>query len=303
MRQEVLGLFSEEYGMTAESFGKIFDALYEHPIQQDICIRLVAMDNGAIAGFQSYMYWPYKGPDGRRYKSFQSGNSIVGKRHRGKGVFTRLLRALNQGDLNLDYDFIVGFPVEQSFGAFMKCGWENPFNLQWFVTPNHPILSSIFGSKIRTNQGWAPLPNGFSNSWTSALEMEFSQEFDDYRSKLRPDQHLRLFKEVKGKTWLVEAKIQQRSRFISETIIGKITCTEGASVPRKSTMKSLTNEVARTTRTTFISFATPPSNLDLPNRYFAIKKELRFIFFPGSTKYEELQAFGMNIGRADVDTW
>jgi hypothetical protein len=83
LRKQVLSLFAEEYGASVEAFGRIFDALYLHPVQQGKCILLVAMDQKEVAGFQSYMYWPFKSNKGRVYDAYQSGNSIVGRKHRG----------------------------------------------------------------------------------------------------------------------------------------------------------------------------------------------------------------------------
>lgn len=303
MRDDVLELFSEEYGMTSESFGKIFDALYEHPIQRERCIRLVAAENGTVAGFQSYMYWPYKSENGTHFKSFQSGNSIVGKNFRGKGVFTKLLRAIDSDSLQLDFDFMVGFPVEQSFGAFMKCGWKNPFNLEWHVTLNNPIASFFREPDLSSSGTWPLIPSGFKNESSGLFEMVYNATFDDYRSKLRPDCHHRFEFKVDGRTWIADCKSQRRGSKLTETIIGKIT-SDGQGRPSRTIVRLILQKIRAELKTTFVSIALPPGSEDmLPSRFFKTKKELRFIVKEGNLKLDSFDLDNFNLGRADVDTW
>lgn len=302
MRSEVLQLFCEEYGVSEESFGPVFDAMYNHPIQRNKCIRIVAIENGEIAGFQSYMYWPYSGPNGAGYNSFQSGNSIVGRNHRGKGVFTKLLKALNPHDF--EFDFIVGFPVEQSYGAFLKCGWKSPFRLNWAVKVHKPLSSLIRQPQIRESIGWPPLPIAFSNGNQAMIELSGNPDFDNYRSSLRPGHHIRLPFFAEGQKWLVSAKLLTRGKLISEVIIGKIRGESTQSFPSKRVISEATKLISKNYRCTIISFAYPSNlHVDLPKGFFTTSREIRFVFLPGSISLEELMKFPFNVGRADIDTW
>jgi GNAT superfamily N-acetyltransferase len=138
MKQQVHQLFSKQYGRTDDEVAMTMEQFYEHPFQKDKCIRLVAMDGDKVAGFQSLFFWPYQ-KNGKLYHSFQSGNSLVHPDYRGKGVFQQLLRYLDDYNKNLNIDFLMGFPVQMSYGSFMKCNWDNPLNLVWYIRFLNPF--------------------------------------------------------------------------------------------------------------------------------------------------------------------
>jgi hypothetical protein len=303
LKREVLSLFSEEYGVTIEAFGKIFDALYNHPVQEGKCILLVAIDQNEVAGFQSYMYWPYASSEGKMYNAYQSGNSIVGKKHRGKGVFTKLLRALDSDFLDLDFDFMVGFPVEESYGAFIKCGWSHPFDIKWYVSLNKPIKGYFLRNNRDQFNQWSPLSADYTNQSSQAFEVLITPEFDDYRSKLRPDIHHRLmYKTSDAKTWLVDCKIILRGKFLSECIIGKVTS------PGENPNHNHINEIAKAVKSripaSIVSIALPEqSAIPVPNGFRGINRSFHFIFKSGKVNWSEIEGSLINIGRSDIDTW
>ena len=47
------------------------------------------------------------------------------------GIFARLLGYLDEHGAEHRVDFLMGFPVEMSFGSFLRNGWDNPTDLSW----------------------------------------------------------------------------------------------------------------------------------------------------------------------------
>ena len=89
--KDVIKLFSEEYNLNFDNYKKNLNDFMKMNFKKDKCIRVVAIIDKKIIGFQSYFYWPYKS-DNKIYNSYQSGNSIVSKKFRGKGIFGLLLK-------------------------------------------------------------------------------------------------------------------------------------------------------------------------------------------------------------------
>jgi hypothetical protein len=138
MKPQVVKLFSIQYGRPEEEVSSTMEAFYNHAFQQTKCIRLVALEGDCVCGFQSLFYWPYQ-KNGKTYNSYQSGNSLVDPAYRGKGNFQKLLSYIDDNSSNLNIDFLMGFPVEMSFGSFMKKKWSNPFNLTWHICFLNPF--------------------------------------------------------------------------------------------------------------------------------------------------------------------
>src|SRR5689334_1140363 len=114
MRDQVAELFSLQYGFNKEEFARKMDRFYDHPFQKDRCIRVVALDGEKVAGFQSFFYWPYAFK-GKTFNSYQSGNSLVHPDYRGKKIFQKLLNFVDEKKQELRIDFLMGFPVEDSY--------------------------------------------------------------------------------------------------------------------------------------------------------------------------------------------
>lgn len=151
MFDQVVDLFVAQYGRAREAEVEAFRAFYEASFQATEGIRLVALDGDVVCGFQSYFYWPYV-YGGQRLRTFQSGNSLVSPDYRGRQIFARLLNFLSGTTERPPIDFLMGFPVEMSFGSFLRNEWANPLDLSWFVRPLHPL--SVLSPKDPTELEW-----------------------------------------------------------------------------------------------------------------------------------------------------
>jgi hypothetical protein len=58
------------------------------------------------------------------------GARFVSPEYRGRQIFARLLNFLSQIRDRPQVDFLMGFPVEMSYGSFLRNGWHNPLNLR-----------------------------------------------------------------------------------------------------------------------------------------------------------------------------
>ena len=146
MFDQVIDMIVEQYGRDRDGEAELFRNFYEAPFQRESGIRLVALDGDRVCGFQSYFYWPYMF-SGQKLRSFQSGNSLVSPDYRGRRIFSRLLNFLDELEDRPQIDFLMGFPVQMSYGSFIRNGWDNPLDLNWYVRPIHP-LSALGGREI-----------------------------------------------------------------------------------------------------------------------------------------------------------
>lgn len=134
MRDGVVALLCEEYGGDAADRAGDFGRFYEHSFQREAVIRIVAVDNSRIIGFQSVFAWPYT-YNGRSLRTYQSGNSIIAKDWRGRGLFGSLLRHLNVRLAGAGADALIGFPVAASLNSFLRSEWQYPGDLRWHARP------------------------------------------------------------------------------------------------------------------------------------------------------------------------
>lgn len=58
MLEQVIDLFCENYGFDTEPTEQAFTQFYEHPLQREKAIRIVALDGDRVAGFQSFFSGP-----------------------------------------------------------------------------------------------------------------------------------------------------------------------------------------------------------------------------------------------------
>ena len=187
MIEQVAQMFENQYGIKASEFEKLMLDFYEHPFQKDKCIRVVANEGDKIIGFQSFFYWPYL-KNGKIYNSYQSGNSLVHPDYRGKGIFQSLLKNIEENSKSKGVDFLTGFPVEASYKSFIKTGWNNLLNLNWFVKIVNP-LGFLFGDgKLQhyfAKRNNAPVNSELQNHF----QLNITKEFNEWRNNYSSDKN------------------------------------------------------------------------------------------------------------------
>ncbi|MFM9005637.1 MAG: GNAT family N-acetyltransferase, partial [Flavobacteriales bacterium] len=220
MRPQVVALFDMEYATGSEQFDRLFGQFYEQEFQRTRCIRIVAMDGERVAGFQSFFYWPVV-MAGKELQSYQSGNSLVHPDYRGKGLFGKMLNFIHEPGSGFNAELLIGFPVEASYNSFMRNGWINPFNLQWYVKPLHPVRSFFSNPERQLRKAWGNREGQEFTAGTSLCYVAQRNDFDRYRFGYEQGDFYRFTVEHEGKTAYFELKAQRRKRILRELVIGK----------------------------------------------------------------------------------
>ena len=314
MRDEVVALFVAQYGLDREAQAGLFASFYDDPFQRADSIRIVALDRGRVCGFQSFFRWPYE-RDGRLLRTFQSGNSLVAPTHRGQGIFGRLLRFVDESAEAIvrDADFLMGFPVAESFGSFLRAGWQNPCDLAWMVRPIHP-LSIWRGSPTAPVWEFAPDETRVASVVRpDQFRLAGDPAFLDWRRRVFGNTpHFAFEYAAGGDVVRLSLRPQPRGR-ATELIIGDIRCTAAPAAASTALVAEGLDaflKVARRHRhLTFVSMALNPHSADdtvrraLRGHFFLpVRRRIHFIVRP-IRRPDCADATQWTLYRSDVDTW
>ena len=100
-------------------------------------INLLGLAGERVVAMQAFTPWPYCRP-GQPYSSLQSGNSLVHPDFRGRRIFLRMLAEGNRIASAKGMDFFMGFPGEESYGAFIRDKWIDLGRLRFWTRPVNP---------------------------------------------------------------------------------------------------------------------------------------------------------------------
>lgn len=306
---QVIRLFVMEYGVEEKSFGEYFRTFYEQPFQKDRCIRAVAMDGEKVAGFQTFFFWPYIF-QGKEFNSYQSGNSLVHPDYRGKGIFAKLLAFVEDKAEKSGVDFLMGFPVEASYGSFIRKKWSNVLNLQWYVK-RASLLSPLFSnSESRWLKYLEPSDYKPSQAPAGKVRLHHSKEFSDWRKSYQ--KATPYFQYVYGKGTADEVKItvkfQTRKKYLKEMVIGDIECAQPDKANVQLAISVLCKWATKKHLATFVSVAINPADVMLTQQldkvgFKKIDKKIYFIH----KSFKDLPVLDVpanwSLFRADIDTW
>lgn len=307
MKPEVIDMFNAQYNYQNGEFEKLFDNFYESEFQKDKCIRIVALDDKKVVGFQSFFYWPYTF-NKKVYNVFQSGNSIVHSEYRGKGIFGKLLKFIDNHKEELNIDFLIGFPVEQSYNSFIRKGWKNPFNLIWKVKTLNPLsLILPFKPKALSKQLNGE-PFDFEQT-TDIVAIQDSSAFTNYRTRFATGYFFN-HKFTSGNDHVhFQLKVNIRKSVIKELIIGQIHFSSGNKDLLNQAFKDLLKRAKKSKAISMVSFAFP-DNCSIyddalnNNGFKSINKKIYFITDGTPLEIEEQIKNGkFTAHRADIDTW
>lgn len=307
MKPEIVEMFNQQYNYKEGEFDNLFDNFYEADFQKEKCIRLVALDDKKVVGFQTFFYWPYTF-NNKIYNVFQSGNSIVHSDYRGKGIFGKLLKYIDGHKRELNIDFLIGFPVEQSYNSFIRKGWNNPFNLIWKVKTLNPLsLILPFRPKVLSDQLNGE-PFDFDQSPT-VVSLKDSEEFTHYRNQFAVGDYFN-HKYSSGDDFVhFQLKVNIRKTVIKELIIGQIHFSSDNPQLINEAFKDLIRRTNKSKTISIISFAYPDNckiyDIALNDNGFKdINKKIYFITEGTPQEIEEQINKGLFLAhRADIDTW
>lgn len=306
MRPQVVELFDLEYKTGIDSFDSLFGSFYEHAYQREKCIRLVALDGERVAGFQSFFYWPII-HQGKKLVSYQSGNSLVHPDYRGKGIFGQLLSFIHQPENGFDFDILIGFPVEASYNSFIRNGWKNPFNLQWYVRPSHPVRSLFTRPDQALRRAWGDRSTCDFHAADQLSYVEQTTSFDDYRFRYETGEFYRWNYRVGDASAYAELKFQTRKRIIKELVIGKFLVSATESNFIQQSIQQLMLDIQSNAHFTMVSIAANPSDEMFTRaiEQVGFKPIDRKIYFiakgPLANELDNWNDWWMF--RSDIDTW
>ena len=306
MRQQVVAFFDMEYATGAAQFDTLFGQFYEQEFQRTRCIRIVALDGDRVAGFQSFFYWPVV-IGGKEVQSYQSGNSLVHPDYRGKGLFGKMLNYIHESGSGFNAELLIGFPVEASYNSFMRNGWKNPFNLQWYIKPLNPVRSFFSNPEKQLQKAWGDRKKNDFKADLSTVYVAQRTDFDTYRFAYETGDFYRFTFELEGKRAYFELKAQRRKRIIRELVIGKFLVTHADQDFMQRALNALIREVKRSANFTLLSFAVNHHSTDLVSIVTSvgmrpIEKRIYFIAKgPLADAVNDWSSWWMY--RSDIDTW
>jgi len=306
MRPQVIELFNMEYGIPIDEFDRLFGDFYEHPFQKEQCIRIVSVDGKKVAGFQSFFYWPVM-VNGQLVKAYQSGNSLVHPDFRGQRLFARMLNYIHEPESGFQCDLLIGFPVEASYNSFIRNGWYNPFNLQWYIKPLNPILSMLSNPEKQLEKKWNNRMKADFQFDPKIAAVAQQGAFDDYRFNYEKGDFYRFTFEENGLKAFFELKAQRRKKVIRELVIGKFLSSH-LDVPFiQRAFDGLIKAVRKSSNFTMISCAINPDSPELKQAmtHCGFKPIDRKIYFiakgPVADQIKDWSHWW--IYRSDIDTW
>ncbi len=308
-RHEVLALLAEEYGGDENARSSRFSQFYEHSYQADYAIRLIATHNGQVAGFQSLFRWPYDW-NGQTLNTLQSGNSIIATEWRGKGVFGRLLRKVDEVVASTNVDALVGFPVAASLGSFVRNGWLHLGDLSWYARPISPLslLRPSAQGKLFNSRSY-PVPE--TDRYRAVYSLSCNPDFRLWREVLlTTNAHCCFTYEEADARVSFDLRLEQRGR-LKLLVIGGIAARSFEKALLKRAFGALIKAARRTGRISAILFAYNEAcdggNLKevLPScLFFKLKRKIHFIVKPVAYAEKELLDFAnWRLFRHDIDTW
>ena len=227
MLPQIIDLFVSEYATDREEEERAFLEFYEHPFQRTHGIRLVALDAKRVCGFQSFFYWPYM-YRGRQLRTFQSGRSLISPNYRGRRIFARLLNFLAECEERPEIDFLMGFPVEISYGSFMRNRWSNPLDLVWYARILHPFSAIRSGVLSDADFDFQRKPEAVEPYYAyDCFSLSKNPEFAAWRNAYAANRNYYYFHHREGeKRVRFELKTNRRGR-INELVIGDIVADSG----------------------------------------------------------------------------
>ena len=313
MFEQVIDMFVAEYGVSRVQQEALFRQFYEESFQRSHGIRLVAVDRDTVCGFQSYFYWPYV-YRGKTLRTFQSGNSLVAKNYRGRQIFARLLNYLFDLDAGErpGIDFLMGFPVEMSYGGFIRNKWANPLDMVWYAKPVHP-LSVVLGREPTPSQWLFELIGESIKAWYPEAQFSLSKEIDfaNWRRNLRDGspQYLYFHYGKGNDTIRFDLKPNRRGR-INELVIGDIS----RSSPNPEVLREGVRELCKFAKKhaflTMLSVALNETSSDLNTLgifreygFYRLNMKIHFIVKPITDFQDCTDEKRWNLLRSDIDTW
>lgn len=193
------------------------------------------------------------------FDAYQSGNSIIAKDWRGRGIFGRLLKRLDEIVDDAGVDFLVGFPVDASLGSFLRRGWTNVLDLEWRAKMIHPlsVLRLRRTEAIENPFDSAPQPL-LAKPLADTIVLAESTEFAAWRSQFRtPTAHGYFRYGSVGRRVQFDLRLKERGRLVI-LVIGGMKCETADLGALRDGLKALLGQLRKYPQITLVAVALNP---------------------------------------------
>ena len=123
-RAAVLDLLADSLGWARdESFAELFD--WKHLRNPSgASPAWVAVEDGAVVGFRTFLLWRFEHPDGRTRRAVRAVDTATSPAHQGRGIFRRLTLAAVDELTAGGVDFVFNTPNANSLPGYLRMGWS-----------------------------------------------------------------------------------------------------------------------------------------------------------------------------------
>jgi GNAT superfamily N-acetyltransferase len=145
---------------------------------------LVAVDENQIVGVRAFMRWAWTSSKGR-VESVRAVDTATHPDFQGKGIFSKLTRALLETCKTKNYDLVFNTPNSKSLPGYLKMGWEKagklPVSLQ-MINPMKMLANTVgvdFHPKLFSEQNQLSyfLSHEDLASLLSSVQQTFSAQY------------------------------------------------------------------------------------------------------------------------------
>lgn len=313
MRDQIVEMFHKEYGIDKTQLLHYFDKFYSNRLYPVESIRIAALVGKTVAGYVSFTRWPYMAK-GKMCRSFQCGNVIVSRIYRGKGLYNRMLDHLDTIHEKHNIDFLIGFPIKQIVGLYLKNKWSRLVDLQWYVKIINPLafvssldvggFRAVFGRE-RTIKTTLEERNSVYLSNTPA----FCNWRDDYKPFLVQKNLFFFYFKNESNEIEFDLKVNER-RYVHELIIGDVKASSYDKEFLNNALGALIKAAKQTGQVSILSFATNEKSKDRSlldglkrKQFFKIGKDIPVMIKKYYPAVNIDNPADWKLYRSDIDTW
>lgn len=176
-------------------FNKVFDQEaneqswkrkhYDNPLHNGKYYLMCAYDGDKLVGINGFGLINYN-YNGMKFRAVESCDTAVDPDYRGRGVFIHMIEKAEAIFKEMGFDFIVGFPNDNSYYGFMKLGWIEMARTKkmLFICDAHKAFLKITGRYIPKflniiSKAWLNV-HGFVFRNNFSVEERMIESKDDY---------------------------------------------------------------------------------------------------------------------------
>ena len=185
---EQVKLFNDTFHMNATIDSWKRKHLYNPLGDMENLNVFAAYHNGNVVGINGFIPMSYE-YDGLTINVVESCDTAVDPNYRGQGIFTSLIMTAEEYYKNKGYDAMVGFPNKNSYGGFIKMGWEDMHHTMKYFFPCNvkKVANNMLGKKlpgfldpIADIWFWIHNQNGMNNYSVSESNTISCEELKEY---------------------------------------------------------------------------------------------------------------------------